>query len=128
MVEPRRNWGRWVIVAGVLGWPELSGAQTNALEFGYGAWKPGSVSTTWSAGYRARLMGPFDYSLALAHVSDRSSPIDRTQTGLELSLGIRRDGSGAYGVASVGVGMKHAGGNLDASWSAGAGWAVPVLP
>lgn len=102
--------------------------QAGALEVGHGGWKADSISMLWSAGFRRTLAGPIDYSIALSHLDDRRSLLDRTQTGGELSMGVGRDGSGPYAVAGAGLGMKHYDGNIDAWWSAGAGWAVRVLP
>ena len=104
-----------------------AGAQSRALDFSYGLWRVDSRSITWSAGYRMPLVGPIDYSLSLSHLDDHRSPLDRTQTGAELTVGLWRDGSGAYAVGGAGMGMKHYDGNLDAYWSAGAGWAIRAL-
>jgi len=103
-------------------------AQLGAFEGSYGRWKPDPVSIIWTAGVRRTLTGPLSYTLSLSHLDDRGSLADRTQTGAEISFGWGRDGSGLYAVAGVGAGMKHDDGNLDATWSAGVGWAVRILP
>ena len=102
-------------------------AQTPTFDAAFGAWKTDSISTFWSVGLRRPLVSPLDYTLSISHVDDRRSVFDRTQTGAEMSLGLWRDGSGPYGFAGVGLGMRHYDGNLDASWSIGAGWALRVL-
>jgi hypothetical protein len=112
-----------------LGAPALSlRGQTRALDFTYGAWQPDTLAIVWSLGYAAPLPGPFDYGVALTHVEDSWSPFNRTLTGGEVSLGLGRDGSGVYAVASAGLGLRHGDGSLDVLWSAGAGAAVRPLP
>lgn len=120
----------WALAMAVAGLAYASPArgQAGALEVAYGGWKSDDISILWSAGYRRTLAGRFDYSVALSHLDDRRSFFDRTQTGAELSVGIGRDGAGPYAVVGAGLGMKHYDGNLDASWSAGTGWAIRVLP
>lgn len=112
----------WLASAGSLG------AQAPAVDVTYGTWMADSPALLWSAGYRRAFMGPIDYSISLTHLDDHRSSFNRTQTGAEISVGLWRDGSGPYGVVGTGLGMKHYDGNIDASWSAGAGWALRVLP
>jgi cell wall-associated NlpC family hydrolase len=101
-------------------------AQTN-LDLSLGAWDGGTRATRWSAGYSSRLLGPIDYGLAVTHLDDHRSPLDRTATGGEFSIGVRRLQPGPYLIASAGLGMKHRDANIDAEWSAGAGYGTRVL-
>jgi hypothetical protein len=103
-------------------------AQGRTIGGSYGAWRSDSIAAIWSAGYAAPLTGPLDYGIAFIHLDDYRSPMNRTQSGGEFSLGIGRRRPGPYVVAAVGLAMKHDGGNVDASWSAGAGFTVRVLP
>ena len=120
--------------SGWLGFPLLAATSTvltgqvRTIEASYGAWHGDSIAVIWSAGYTAALPGPLDYGIAFSHIDDHRSPLNRTQSGGEFSLGIGRQRPGPYAVAAVGVAMKHDDGNVDASWSAGAGLTVRVLP
>ena len=98
------------------------------LDVSYGRWwHDSSSSTTVTAAYLNRLLGPIDFGLGIYHLDDSRSAIDRTQSGGELSLGVGRVGGGLYAVGSVGLGMRHDNGNLDALWSAGAGYALNLF-
>jgi cell wall-associated NlpC family hydrolase len=106
-------------------------AQNPRVELAYGPWWHGSVSSTFTASYFNRLVGPFDYGLGLVHLRTATDFGDRRQTGGELSLAIARDGVGPYAVAAAGLIMGHGGpdgaggdGSVHALWSAGAGFAV----
>lgn len=90
-------------------------------------WWIDEPATLYSVGYRHGLLGPFGYGLGLYHVDDRRSPLDRTQTGGDLSIGVGRGGAGLYGYAGTSLGMRHEDGNLDAAWSAGAGYQLRLL-
>lgn len=102
-------------------------AQQSGFDATFGRWWPDSVAILYGVGYHAPLLAPFDWGLALTHVDDTHLLADRTQTGADLSLGIHRTGRGLYATGSAGLAMRHTGGSLDASWSAGFGWAVPVF-
>lgn len=91
-------------------------------------WWADSLATTFSAAYHNRLLGPLDFGVGVAHLDDTRSLVDRTATGVELSLGLGRSGRGPYAVTSTGLAIRHDGGDLDAHWSTGLGWAFPVLP
>jgi hypothetical protein len=90
-------------------------------------WWADSLASTYSAAYHDRLFGPLDFGLGVALLDDKRSPLDRTATGVELSLGLGRSGRGPYAVGSTGVAMRHDGGGVDAQWSTGLGWAFPLL-
>jgi hypothetical protein len=102
-------------------------AQQSGFDATYGGWWPDSSAILYSVGYHSPLLRPLDWGIAVVHVEDTRLVADRTQTGADVSLGLHRTGRGLYATASAGLGMRHADGNLDASWSAGVGWAVPVL-
>jgi hypothetical protein len=103
-------------------------AQTRSLDAFYGLWHPGTVARMSAAGFTTGWIGPFDVGFSLIHLDDRPSPVDRTQTGLELSLGAGRNRTGPYVLGATGLAMKHEDGNLDFAWSAGAGASVRLLP
>ena len=90
-------------------------------------WHDSSSSTTLTAAYYAKLLGPFDFGLGMYHLDDSRSALDRTQTGGELSLAMGRRGGGLYLVGSLGMGVRHENGNVDALWSAGAGYGLRLL-
>lgn len=102
-------------------------AQRSGFDVTYGRWWPDSSAALYGVGYHRRLIGPFDWGLSLAHVEDGRSFGSRTQTGADVSLGFGRSDGRAYAVGTAGLGMRHEDGNLDASWSAGVGWAVPIF-
>ncbi|MBI4342069.1 MAG: C40 family peptidase [Candidatus Omnitrophica bacterium] len=102
-------------------------AQRSGFDAGYGRWWNDASATLYSVGYHRTLIGPFDWGLGLAHVDDSRSLADRTQTGADFSLGLGRHDGRAYAVGTAGLAMRHGDGNLDASWSAGVGWAVPIF-
>src|SRR5688572_14501519 len=82
----------------------LAGAgpiRAQSVDVAYGLWNGDALAVFWSAGYRRALMGPVDYSVALTHLDDHRSPLNRTQTGVELSVGLWRDGSGPYGLVGT---------------------------
>lgn len=114
-------------LAGLLA-PRAAAGQRAGFDLSYGRWWPDSAAWLSAVAYHTRLLGPLDYGLGLFHVDDRRSLDDRTQTGAEFTLALARDGRGPYAVGSAGLAMRHADGNLDASWSAGLGWALPLLP
>lgn len=103
-------------------------AQGSGFDFTYGRWLRDPATLTYTLGVYSGLLGSLDYGIAIHHVDDTRSTLDRTLSGGEVSLGFRRDGHGPYGVASLGVGMRHEDGNLDTQWSAGAGYAYRLLP
>ncbi len=90
-------------------------------------WHDSSSSTTLTAAYYAKLLGPFDFGIGMYHLDDSRSALDRTQTGGELSLAMGRRGGGLYLVGSLGMGVRHESGNVDALWSAGAGYGLRLL-
>lgn len=107
--------------------PWQARAQRSGLEAGYGLWWPDSRVALYGVGYHRSLLGPMDWGLSLAHVDDSRSLLDRTQTGTDFSLGLGRTDGRAYVVGTAGLAMRHGDGSLDASWSAGVGWAVPIF-
>jgi cell wall-associated NlpC family hydrolase len=103
-------------------------AQAPGIDAAYGIWRSDTLSTVWAAGFTRPLAGPLDYGFAVTHLDDHRSVLDRTQSGVELSVGAGRDGSGLYLLGAAGIAMKHRDGNLDAFWSAGSGIAFRLLP
>ncbi len=106
-------------------------AQESGIELSYGPWWHGSVTTTVTASYFSRLLGPVDYGIGLVHLNRGTDFGDWRQTGGELSLAIARDGVGPYGVVAAALVMGHGGpdvvsgdGSVRALWSAGAGFEV----
>src|SRR5438445_4232468 len=118
----------WVSLVALIGAGQQLVAQGRRIDVSYGTWRRDTAATVWSLGFVRPLVGPVDYGIALAHLSDRRSLLDRTQTGGELSVGVGRDASGFYAVAATGLAMRHDDGHIDVNWSAGAGLAARVLP
>lgn len=102
-------------------------AQDSGFEVLYGFWHPDSTATTMSAAYFHALFGPFTWGLGVTHLDDRRATADHTLTGAELSLRLFGRNSGPYAVGSAGLGVRHTDGNVDALWSAGAGYQLRVL-
>lgn len=117
-----------VIAALVALIPCQASGQQNGFDAGYGRWWKDGSAALYHVGYHRSLIGPFDWGLSLAHVDDSRSLADRTATGADFSLGLGRNDGRFYVVGTAGLAMRHDDGNLDASWSAGVGWAVPVFP
>ncbi len=111
----------------VLASPTALFAQKSGLDFHYGLWWTDSVAIGLSAGYFRQLLGPLDYGVGLTHYQEKNGLETHRITGVELSTGLWRDGAGLYLVSSVGLGMRHSDGNFDTQWSAGGGYALPVL-
>lgn len=103
-------------------------AQHRGVEASVGRWWPDSGAVLYGVGLHRPLLGPLDWGVGVAHLEDGNVAADRTQTGADLSLGIHRTGRGLYAVGTAGLAMRHVDGSLDASWSAGLGWALPVFP
>lgn len=110
--------------------PVPTTAQGRGLDVTYGRWwhGGGGAAESISAAYYRPFLGPLDYGIGFTHLDDSRSVDDRTLTGGELSLALSRDGAGVYGVTTVGLGMRHSDGSVDAAWSAGAGYAMQPLP
>lgn len=117
---------RLLAVLGLLA-PSWLTAQGRGIDFTYGRWWHGGTAQAFTAALYRPFFGPFDYGVGLTHLDDSRSADDRTQTGGELSLGLGRDGSGLYLVAASDLAMRHRDRNVDAAWSAGAGYAVRPL-
>lgn len=119
---------RGVALLGALALPGASplAAQGGRVDVAYGWWWHDTLSTTFSAAYQNRLLGPFGYGLGVFHLDDSHSIPDGTMTGGELSL-MLGGGGGLYGVGSVALGIRHTDGNLDAVWSAGAGYRLSLF-
>lgn len=121
------RWGTALpVLAGFL--PATLLAQGKGLEFSYGRWWHGEPAVTYTAAWHQPLLGPLDYTVGLAHLDDSRSLDDRTASGAVVTLGLGRDGSGPYLVGGSALMMRHRDRNVDAAWSAGAGYALPVLP
>lgn len=101
--------------------------QGRGFDLTYGYWWSDRGAILYGAGYHRPLLGPFDGGVGIAHVDDHDPLDDRTQTGAEASLAIARAGRGPYVVGTAGVALRHSDGALEASWSAGLGWALPVF-
>jgi cell wall-associated NlpC family hydrolase len=102
-------------------------AQQRGVDASLGRWWPDSGAVLVGVGLHRPLLGPFDWGVGVAHLQDANPSADHTQTGLEASMGIYRSGRGLYAVGTAGLAMRHQDGSLDASWSAGLGWAIPVF-
>ncbi len=118
---------RYLIAALAALIPTQLRAQQGGFDATYGGWWPDSAATLYSVGYHSPLIRPFDWGLAFTHLEDSHLGTDRTQSGADLSLALHRTGRGLYAVGTAGLAMRHTDGSLDASWSAGLGWAVPVF-
>ncbi|HXV85978.1 MAG TPA: C40 family peptidase [Gemmatimonadales bacterium] len=103
-------------------------AQHAGFDLAVSRWWGDSAATAYGAAYHNRLLGPLDFGLGVTHLDDTRSLLDRTTTGAEVTVGLGRSGRGPYAVASAGLGVRHHGGALDGNWSAGMGFAFPVLP
>jgi cell wall-associated NlpC family hydrolase len=103
-------------------------AQRAAVAFSYGRWWRDEPAVQYGLTYHRSLLGPVDFSVGAFHLDDSRSPLDRTLTGGELALGVGRLGSGLYGLAAAGLGIRHSDGNTDAVWSVGAGYTLRIVP
>ena len=101
--------------------------QGNGFDLTYGRWWSDRGAILYSAGYHRPLLGLLDGGIGIAHVDDHDTLDDRTVTAAEASLAIARAGRGPYVVGTAGLGLRHRDGALEASWSAGVGWALPVF-
>jgi cell wall-associated NlpC family hydrolase len=111
----------------LLALPAPACAQGSGFDLTYGRWWSDEGAILYSAGYHRPLVGPFDGGVGIAHLEDHDRLDDRTQTGAQLSLAVARRGRGPYAVGTAGLGLRHADGGLEVSWSAGLGWALPVF-
>jgi hypothetical protein len=104
-------------------------AQGGGLDVTYGRWwhDSSASSLTVAASYHNHLFGPFDFGLGVFHLNDGRSTVSRTLSGGEVSLAVGRGGGGLYLVGSVGLGMRHDNGSVDAIWSAGAGFGLSLF-
>ncbi len=103
-------------------------AQTRGLEFRYGRWwRDATVGEVYSATYYKPWLGPFDLGIGVTHLDDQGLPNGRTQSGGQLSLALGRAGGGLFAVGTGGVTMRHQGGDLYGTWSAGMGYALQPL-
>lgn len=101
-------------------------AQGGRVDVSYGWWWNENLSTTFTVAYQNRLLGPVGFGLGMFHLDDSRSLPERTMTGGELSL-LLGGGRGLYGIGSVALGVRHGDGNLDAVWSAGAGYRLRLF-
>ncbi len=99
-------------------------AQGSGLDFTYGRWWHGDPAVAYGVSLYRPLLGMLDVGFGLSYLNDSRSLIDRSQTGVEVSLAAGRRRAGLYGVASAGLGVTHADRDLSALWSAGAGYAL----
>lgn len=100
-------------------------AQEAGLDFAYGAWWYGDArAISYTLSYHRILVGPLEYGLGLSYLNDGRAIEDRTQTGTVVSLAINRSGRGPYVFGGWGLGFRHADGNPDGFWTAGAGYTV----
>lgn len=102
-------------------------ARGQSLDASYGWWWHDATARLYALTYHTSLIGPLSLGLGGLHVDDSRSVIDRTSTGGELSLLLGRSQRGLYGVGAAGLSIRHSDGNLDAAWSAGAGYTLRVL-
>ncbi len=102
-------------------------AQAPGIDVLYGRWWGDSGTSVYSAAYVRPALGPISYGLGVIHIDDRLSPLNRTQTGGELTVGLGRQGSGPYSIGAVSLAMRHDDGSLDAHWSVGLGYAFRAV-
>jgi cell wall-associated NlpC family hydrolase len=103
-------------------------AQDRGLDVTYGWWRPNSTnSVIASASLFRPLIGPLQYGLGVVQFRDADRSTMRSSTGAEASLALARSGRGPYAVGGVSLSMRHQGGDLDAAWSAGLGYALQPL-
>lgn len=118
-------------LAAICGALALAGSVSLSAQDGfdasYGRWWLDAPAQRYALSYHAPLLGPLDYSLGGFHLDEGQLATDLTQTGASLSLALWRQGSGPYAVAGADLGMRHSDGNLDAAWSAGAGYSLTLL-
>ena len=106
---------------------EVPAAAQSGFGFSYGWWVLDDPAYIATLSYQGRLLGPIDFGLGAFHLNDRRSVPDLTQTGGEVSLGFGRVGSGLYGFAAAGMGVRHEDGNTDAAWTVGAGYQLRLV-
>ncbi len=98
------------------------------LDFRYGRWwHDATVGEAYSATYYKPWLGPFDLGIGVTHLDERGLPNGRTQSGGQLSLALGRAGGGLFAVGAGGLAMRHQGGDLNGTWSAGMGYALQPL-
>jgi len=127
MTHPGRS-----IVAALLGAlslaaPTRASGQGVGFDFAFGLWWHDATAHLYTATYRGPIFGPVQYGLGAYHLDDSRSPLDRTNTGGELSLGIGARQRGLYAVGSASLGVRHSDGNTDAAWSVGGGYTLRLF-
>jgi cell wall-associated NlpC family hydrolase len=103
-------------------------AQGARFDAAYGPWFPrgDSVAQVFHAGI-IQQVGLIGLGLSLVHVADDGSVAGRTLTGGEVTLRLGHSDRGLYALAGTGLGFRHANGNVDAFWTAGAGYALHLF-
>lgn len=107
--------------------PSPASGQGTGLDFSFGLWWHDATAHLYTATYRGPIFGPVQYGLGAFHLDDSRSPLDRTTTGGELSLGIGARRRGLYAVGSASLGIRHSDGNADAAWSVGGGYTLRLF-
>ena len=94
-----------LVLAWAPGMVQDASAQAGALDVSYGRWwhRAGGYSETYAATWQRALIGPFDYGLAVTHLNETNSAVDRSQTGGQLSLAVGGRRTGLYAVGAFGV-------------------------
>jgi cell wall-associated NlpC family hydrolase len=116
------------LVCGLCFAPGLT-AQGAHIDVSYGPWwSEGDIAFAYGLSLHQRLLGPLDWGIGVTHLADHRAVDDRTLTGGTISLAVNRRGQGPYVLGGWGLGLRHDGGEPDAFWSLGAGYAVRPLP
>jgi murein DD-endopeptidase / murein LD-carboxypeptidase len=128
MTRSRRTSVAALLGALSLAAPTPAVGQGVGFDFAFGLWWHDATAHLYTATYRGPILGPVQYGLGLFHLDDSRSPLDRTSTGGEVSLGIGARQRGLYAVGSASLGVRHSDGNADAAWSVGGGYTLRLLP
>ncbi|MDH5804885.1 MAG: C40 family peptidase [Gemmatimonadota bacterium] len=111
----------------LLGGPQPVSGQTPKFDFSFGFWRRADrTAQVLSASYYKPFIGPLQVGFGLTHLKDVGVVEDRTHTGGQLTLLAGR-GRGFYGIGTGALSIEHSGGDLDATWSGGVGYATNLL-
>ncbi len=102
-------------------------AQSEGFEFSYSSWWAESRSDIYRATIYNHLLGPLSYGFGFQRVVDRERGPRGSLTGGDITVSLGRGSSGLFASGTFGMGMTQGDGNLDANWSAGAGYRRRVL-
>lgn len=128
MIRPGRFTVAALLGALSLAAPTRASGQGVGFDVAFGVWWHDATAYLYTATYRGPIFGPVQFGFGGYHLDDSDSPLDRTTTGGELSLGAGARRRGLYAVGSASLGVRHSDGNTDAAWSLGGGYTLRLFP